>query len=170
MFFLTLIILKKNPPATGSYYYIFLRRQNLDPPGDDFLSKFCVFALKYPIFSVCGGLAHPGSYYSKKNPPAAGSYYFCFFKIRFFSRLLLLSQNPGKILSGAYYSTFEGGYYYIPGSIFLSRMGIFEEQVSLLRQRCRSKLINSRVPARNVHLVVGSNVPPKKLSFFFKKS
>ncbi len=43
IFFLALIILKKIPPAAGSYYYIFLRRPNLGPPGVDFLNKICVF-------------------------------------------------------------------------------------------------------------------------------
>ena len=38
-FSLAFIILKKFPPAAGSYYYIFLRRPNLGSLGVDFLTK-----------------------------------------------------------------------------------------------------------------------------------
>ena len=38
-FSLAFIILKKFPPAAGSYYYIFLRRPNLGSPEVDFLTR-----------------------------------------------------------------------------------------------------------------------------------
>ena len=47
--------------------------------------------------------------FSKKFPPAAGSYYYHFFKIRIFSRFLLFSQNLPNFLFCSYYYHFEGG-------------------------------------------------------------
>ena len=74
IFFLALIILKKIPPAAGSYYYIFLRSPNLDPPGVDFLAKFAFLSLKKKF--ACGGLAHPGAYYSNNKKSACGGLLF----------------------------------------------------------------------------------------------
>ena len=116
-------IIPKNPGNffSGSYYskkksacgelllLYFSQKAKFGLSGGRFFNKIRVFALKYQKkISPAAGWQIPVFIILKIFPPAAGSYYSRFFKIRFFSRFLLFSQNQPKILFCSYYSAFEG--------------------------------------------------------------